>query len=71
MVRARGYALADQEHEAGIRAIGVPVRSAAGVAVAAVSVAAPSFRRSRDDLIDMVPVLSVAARELSLVLPSR
>ena len=70
-VRARGYALADQEHEEGIRAVGVPVKATDGTATAAISVAAPSFRRTREDLIDMVPVLTASARELALTLPSR
>ncbi len=70
-VRAHGYALADQEHEEGIRAVGVPVKSAAGVATAAVSVAAPAFRRSREDMIDLVPRLTAAARELEVLLPVR
>lgn len=70
-VRARGYALSDQEHEEGVRAIGVPVMGLDGTAMAAISVAAPSFRRSVADLIDMLPVMTQAARELAARLPAR
>jgi DNA-binding IclR family transcriptional regulator len=68
-VRARGYALADQEHEDGIRAAACPVMSGSGVAKAAVSVAAPAFRRSREDMIGFVPALAAAARDLAILLP--
>ena len=43
-VRTQGWAMADEEHEAGIRAIGVPVLGLDGIAIAAISTAAPAFR---------------------------
>ncbi|MDA8437385.1 MAG: IclR family transcriptional regulator [Propionibacterium sp.] len=70
-VRARGFALSDQEHEEGVRAIGVPVMGVDGTAMAAISVAAPSFRRSIADLVDMLPTMMHAARELAAKLPAR
>lgn len=70
-VRARGYALSDEEHEEGIRAIGVPVTGADGDAIAAISVAAPAFRRSVADLIEILPAMRNAAHELSVTLPLR
>lgn len=70
-VRRQGYALADQEHEAGIRAVGVPVMGPDGTALAAISIASPSFRMSLEDCIDVVPQLAEAARNLALLLPSR
>ncbi len=70
-VRACGYALSDEEHEEGIRAVGVPVMASDGLAMAAISVAAPAFRRSRDDMVNMLPALLAAARELAVTLPSR
>lgn len=69
-VRSRGWALADQEHEAGIRAVAVPVLGAGGVALAAISTAAPAYRVSSAALIDRVPVLSDAARRLAALMPS-
>ncbi len=70
-VRADGYAIADEEHEAGIRAVGVPVLAADGTATAAISVAAPSFRKTRANLVALVPTLALAAKELALTLPTR
>jgi DNA-binding IclR family transcriptional regulator len=70
-VRRRGYAIADQEHEAGIRAVGVPVLGPDGNALAAISIASPSFRMSVEDCIDVVPLLTDAARKLALLLPAR
>jgi IclR family acetate operon transcriptional repressor len=70
-VRQRGYALADQEHEAGIRAIGVPVLAGDGNAMAAISIASPVFRLSVQECIDLAPTLTEAARRLAVVLPFR
>lgn len=69
-VRAQGYAIADEEHEAGILAIGVPVLDLHGDAVAALSSAAPAFRASVENLTAYLPELLSAARELSIRLPS-
>lgn len=68
-VRQRGYAVADEEHEIGIRAVGVPVRGTDGVAIAALSTAAPAYRMRVDDLREFVPVLLDAARRLAALLP--
>jgi IclR family acetate operon transcriptional repressor len=70
-VRQRGYAIADQEHETGIRAIGVPVLGDDRNALAAISVASPVFRLSVNDLIDLAPTLTEAARHLAVLLPYR
>jgi IclR family acetate operon transcriptional repressor len=70
-VRRQGWAMADEEHEAGIRAIGVPVLGLDGVAIAAISTAAPAFRVEASEMAErFVPPLRAAARELSALLPS-
>nr|WP_215542617.1 IclR family transcriptional regulator [Amycolatopsis sp. CA-230715] len=68
-VRERGFAIADEEHEPGIRAVGVPVTGPDGIAIAAVSTAAPAYRMSVGELEEFVPVLREAARELAALLP--
>ncbi len=68
-VRARGYAIADEEHETGIRAIGMPILDNSGRLRAAISVAAPAFRCSTDDLIGFVPVIRTAAETITTLLP--
>ncbi|CAM04917.1 IclR family transcriptional regulator [Saccharopolyspora erythraea NRRL 2338] len=70
-VRRDGYAIADEEHEEGILAIGVPVLNPAGIAVAAVSSAAPAFRSSVEELRSYLPHLRRAAKELAVGLPPR
>jgi DNA-binding IclR family transcriptional regulator len=69
-VRTEGHALADEEHEAGIRALGVPVLGPDGTARAALSVAAPAFRMPAAELLGLLPPLTDAARELAVLLPS-
>lgn len=68
-VRADGYAVADEEHEAGIRAVGVPVLDPGETAIAAVSSAAPAFRSSIDELCANLPALREAAQQLAADLP--
>ncbi|QNS07820.1 IclR family transcriptional regulator [Streptomyces xanthii] len=68
-VRAQGHAVADEEHEPGIRALGVPVLGPDGVAHAALSVAAPAFRMPLGELLALRPALTAAAQELSVLLP--
>lgn len=70
-VRERGWAGADEEHEAGIRAVGVPVLGPDGVAIAALSTAAPVFRATMAQLEEHVPQLRGAAAELAYLLPRR
>ena len=69
-VRARGYAIADEEHELDIRAISVPV-FVNQVVVAAVATAAPAFRTSIEQLAEIVPQLEEAARSLAMVMAFR
>ncbi|MWB97210.1 IclR family transcriptional regulator domain-containing protein [Agromyces seonyuensis] len=59
-VRERGWALVDQELEAGVRSVAAPVRDAAGRVIAAVNVAAPA-RRSADDEAFVLPLRRAAA----------
>ncbi|MFF4834683.1 IclR family transcriptional regulator C-terminal domain-containing protein [Streptomyces sp. NPDC001315] len=61
-VRARGYALVDEELESGLRSIAVPVRDRTGRAVAAVNVATHAARRSLEECVTQVlPELRAAA----------
>lgn len=66
-VREVGYAVADEEHEAGIRAISVPVLQD-DTAVAAVSTAAPAYRMTVDALRQHLPLLNEAARSMASVM---
>lgn len=64
-VRRRGLAVNDQETEAGLTAVGIAVPPAGGFADAALSVAAPTARYSRDLLPDWGVALAAAARAIA------
>ncbi|SDQ83175.1 MULTISPECIES: IclR family transcriptional regulator [Actinopolyspora] len=69
-VRADGFAVADEEHEEGILAVGVPVLTPDGTVAASVSTAVPAFRSSLEELYTHLGPLRQAARELAAGLPS-
>jgi DNA-binding IclR family transcriptional regulator len=48
LIHRIGYAVDDEEREDGLRCIGAPVFSSSGEVVAAVSIAGPAFRVTRD-----------------------
>lgn len=56
-VRRAGFALNNGLSERGVVAVGVPVRDAAGVAVAGLSVSMPSIRYDRNNLAALVATL--------------
>lgn len=58
LVRRRGFAINDQETEAGLTAVGMAVRDPSGRSSAAVSVALPSARFDRDRLPRWVGAMS-------------
>ncbi|KMS69719.1 IclR family transcriptional regulator [Streptomyces viridochromogenes] len=60
--RTRGYALVDEELEAGLRSVAVPVRDRTGRVVAAVNVAMHAARRSVEECVrDVLPELMETA----------
>ena len=65
--RARGYALVDEEFEAGLVGVAAPIRDARGRIVAALNVSAPKFRFG-GRMAAVGPDLRVTADELSAVL---
>jgi DNA-binding IclR family transcriptional regulator len=65
LTRARGYAVDDVENEDGVRCIAAPVRDHTGAAVAGLSVSAPAYRFSLDDLAELVPLVKRTTAELS------
>ncbi len=65
LTRARGYAVDDIENEDGVRCIAAPVRDHTGAVVAGLSVSAPAYRFSLDDLAELVPLVLGTSAELS------
>lgn len=56
-VRKRGFATDDVENEEGVRCVAAPIRDQTGAVVAGMSVSAPAYRFSRDDLFRLAPDL--------------
>jgi IclR family transcriptional regulator, acetate operon repressor len=70
-VRARGYAVTDEELEPGLIAVAAPIRGYDGAVVAALSVSAPTTRMSRDSVATVAGYCTEEAAGLSAVLGYR
>ena len=70
-VRARGYAIDDEEYEIGVRGIAAPVRDDTGSSVAAVGVTGPAQRLTKSRLAIIGRHVDAAARAISLRLGAR
>ena len=69
-VRTLGYAIIDQELEAGSRSIAVPVMNLSGRTVAAVNIGVHAVRAAPERLIgEFLPHLREAQRQLAAILP--
>jgi DNA-binding IclR family transcriptional regulator len=63
-VRASGYATNFEESEEGVGSVAVALRDAAGSAVAAVAVAVPTVRLSREKRAEIATILLERAAKL-------
>ncbi len=70
-VRERGYAVEDEESEAGMRSLAAPVRNGAGEVVAAVGVAGPVQRLPDEALASFAPHVLRTAEAISVRLGYR
>jgi DNA-binding IclR family transcriptional regulator len=70
-VRRDGYAVEDEESEAGMRSVAAPIRNASGDVVAAIGVAGPVQRLSDATLAAFAPKVVQAAETVSLRLGYR
>ena len=70
-MRARGYAVTDEELEPGLIAVATPIRGYDGAVVAALSVSAPTNRMSRDGVAAVAGYCAEEAAGLSAVLGYR
>jgi IclR family acetate operon transcriptional repressor len=67
-IRARGYALDEEEHEVGVGCIAAPVFDEAGAPVAAISVSGPTTRILASDLGELAGLVVRHAGEASVAL---
>ena len=65
-VRARGYAVDNEEIEDGLRCVGAPIRDYSGRVVAAMSIAGPVFRMKIERLPSLARAVVSAAQDFSL-----
>jgi DNA-binding IclR family transcriptional regulator len=65
-IRARGYAVDDEENEEGVRCVGAAVRDYSGRPVAAISVSGPAFRVTHEK----VPIIAKSVMEAGQALSS-
>jgi IclR family acetate operon transcriptional repressor len=70
-VRARGYAVTDEELEPGLIAVAAPIRGYDGAVVASLSVSAPTNRMGRDAAVTAAGYCAEEAAGLSAVLGYR
>ncbi len=63
--RQRGYAVSYQEHEAGINAVAAPVLDMRGHPIAAVAVAGPAFRLTRERILEVAPAVRATAEAIA------
>jgi IclR family transcriptional regulator, KDG regulon repressor len=65
VVRTQGYAVDDEELEAGVRAVSVPVRNRDGAVIAAMSIASPASRLTLERIPDTAKELIAVADAVS------
>lgn len=62
LVRERGYAVDNEEHEIGIRCVGAPIRDETGAVIASCSISGPAGRMTDERIAELAPqVMRVAA----------
>jgi DNA-binding IclR family transcriptional regulator len=64
-IRQRGYAIDDEEIEAGLRCIAAPIRDHSGHVTTAISVAAPVQRMSKKHVQATIPAVMASAEAIS------
>ena len=64
-IRARGYGFDREEHEAGIICVAVPILSATGRVLGAISVTSTTARRTLDDLDALAPLVRDTAKRIA------
>lgn len=69
LTRARGFAINEEENEAGIRSIAVPVIGPRGRPICSICLTSPVFRCSREELESYVPLLKELVGEIEVRLP--
>ena len=65
LIRQRGYAVDDEEHELGVRCVAAPILDFSGSPVAAISLSAPAIRLTDSEIEKYAPMVLDAASNIS------
>jgi IclR family transcriptional regulator, KDG regulon repressor len=65
LIRAQGYALDDEEHQAGVRCLAAPVYDYMGAVIGAIGISGPTVRVTDDRMPGLAQRVMDAARDLS------
>jgi IclR family KDG regulon transcriptional repressor len=65
LIKQQGYAISTQEYEEGINAIAAPLFDSRGNPIGSISVAGPTYRLSREKMIEISSSILEVAREIS------
>ena len=57
LIRARGYAVDEGEHQPGIRCVGAPIHDRAGRVIAGLSASGPARRLQKDQMVELAKVV--------------
>ena len=68
LIRNRGYAFDEEEHELGISCIAAPIKNKQGIAYAAISISAPTSRLEYEKKLLLAKKICVAAERISELL---
>ncbi|HUX88462.1 MAG TPA: IclR family transcriptional regulator C-terminal domain-containing protein, partial [Chloroflexota bacterium] len=68
LVRGQGWAVDDEETQAGLRCVGTVIRDFAGEAIAGVSISGPIVRVTDERVGDLANLLLATARSISTAL---
>jgi DNA-binding IclR family transcriptional regulator len=63
--RELGFAIAEQEFEDGINAVAAPIFDSSNQPVASISIAGPSFRLTRERMIELGPLVKATANDIA------
>ncbi|GGL09381.1 IclR family transcriptional regulator [Mangrovihabitans endophyticus] len=71
LIRARGYAVDDEELETGLRCLAAPITDAAGTVVASLGLSGPALRMTEAAVADLAPHVCAAAAEATRAIGGR
>jgi DNA-binding IclR family transcriptional regulator len=64
-IRAKGFAISEQEYEEEINAVAAPILDQHGLPIAAVAIAGPAYRLTRERMSEIGPSVVAATRDIS------